>query len=144
VGATLLWAAALLSGAASVGWGLFMTLKGTTTLQFFADLSGLLAGGLLGMFLLGMMSRRVTNGIAVEVLVIAWMTLSRLQFNGQDVWPTGWVLWRSPLHHTASAADGTVIILAVGLTLAAMRPGSPASRKTSASAARSDAKVGAA
>jgi hypothetical protein len=54
-----------------VGWGLFMTLKGTTTLKFFADLSGLLAGGLLRMFLLGMMSRRVANGIAVEVLVIA-------------------------------------------------------------------------
>ncbi|HEV2292784.1 MAG TPA: hypothetical protein VGR35_02960 [Tepidisphaeraceae bacterium] len=123
----VLWSSTLLWGAASIGWGLFMTLKGTmTTLQFFADLSGLLAGGLLGLFLLGMMSKRVTSEIAafsvtVGVLVIAWMTLSRLQLSGRDVWPVSWSAWRSPLHHMASGAVGTVIILALGLLLSIMR-----------------------
>ena len=124
----VLWAGTLFWGAASVGWGLFMTLKGaTTTLQFTADVSGLLAGGLLGLFLLGIMSKRATSGIAAVsviagVLLITWLTLSRLQLNGKDVWPAEWAAFRSPLHQMTAGVIGTVFILGMGIGLAALRP----------------------
>jgi SSS family solute:Na+ symporter len=123
----VLWISTLFWGVASIGWGLFMTLKGTTTtLQFFANLSGLLAGGLLGLFLLGLLSKRATSGIAAVsvtagVLLITWLTLSRLQLGGRDVWPAAWAGWRSPLHEMAAGAIGTIFILSLGMFLAALR-----------------------
>jgi len=127
----VLWVSTIFWGAASVGWAVFMTLKGTTTtLQFAADVSGLLAGGLLGLFLLALMSKRVTSGIAAfsvifGVLLITWLTLSRLQLNGRDVWPAAWSRFRSPLHQMAAGAIGTVVIVALGLLLAALRGRAP-------------------
>ena len=123
----VLWTSTLFWGVASIGWGLFMTLKGTTTtLQFFANLSGLLAGGLLGLFLLGLLSKRATSGIAAVsvtagVLLITWLTLSRLQLGGRAVWPAAWASWRSPLHEMAAGAIGTIFILALGMFLGALR-----------------------
>ena len=136
----VLWTSTVLWGAASVGWALFMTLKGTTTtLQFAADLSGLLAGGLLGLFLLGLLSTRVTGTIAavsvtVGVLLITWLTLSRLQLNGQSVWPAAWARFRSPLHQMSAGAIGTIVIVALGLLLAALRGRDPSSRRDGANA----------
>jgi solute:Na+ symporter, SSS family len=127
----VLWTSTVLWGCASIGYALFMTLKGTTTtLQFAADVSGLLAGGLLGLFLLGLMSKRVTSGIAgfsvtVGVLLITWLTLSRLQLNGQPIWPAAWSRFRSPLHQMVAGAIGTVTIVVLGLLLAALRGGDP-------------------
>jgi SSS family solute:Na+ symporter len=136
----VLWGSTIFWGAASVGWAVFMTLKGTTTtLQFVADVSGLLAGGLLGLFLLGLMSKHVTSGIAafsvtVGVLLITWLTLSRLQLNGRDVWPSGWSRFRSPIHQMAAGAIGTVVIVTMGLLLAALSGREHASEATIAAA----------
>jgi SSS family solute:Na+ symporter len=123
----VLWASTIFWGLASIGWGLFMTLKGsTTTVQFMANVTGLLAGGILGLFLLGLMSRRVTSGIAalsvtVGVIVITWMTLSRIKIAGGDVWPAAWASWRSPFHEMTAGFFGTAIIVGLGLLLAAFR-----------------------
>ncbi|MGB7158414.1 MAG: hypothetical protein WBD40_10145 [Tepidisphaeraceae bacterium] len=123
----VLWLSTIFWGAASIGWGLFMTLKGsTTTVQFMANVTGLLAGGILGLFLLGLMTRRVTSGIAafavsVGVLVITWMTLSRIKLAGGDVWPAAWAAWRSPWHEMSAGFVGTALILIIGLGLAALR-----------------------
>ena len=76
------------------------------------------------------MSKRVTSGIAgfsvtVGVLLITWLTLSRLQLNGQPIWPAAWSRFRSPLHQMAAGAIGTVTIVVLGLLLAALRGGDP-------------------
>ena len=125
----VLWAATLFWGVASIGYGLFMTLKGsTTTLQFTANLSGLLAGGILGLFLLALLSkRRVTSGMAATaviagVLVITWMTLSRIRIGEHAVWPERWEEFRSPWHEMTAGLVGTAVILFVAFGLAVLLP----------------------
>jgi len=116
-GSTALW------GAASIGYALIMTLKGaTTTIEFSAKVAGLFAGGLLGLFLLGIAWRRVTNTIAIVatsigVAVIIWMSLSRW-----PIWPERLAAFRSPLSDMAAGIVGTAVILATGLILAAVLP----------------------
>ena len=79
-------------------------------------LSGIFAGGLLGLFLLGMIVRRAgrpaaTCGVVAGVLVIGWMTLSpRL--------PESMAWLRSPLHANMVIVVGTLTIFAVGAAVA--------------------------
>ena len=79
-------------------------------------LSGIFAGGLLGLFLLGMIVRRAGRpaaacGVAAGVLVIGWMTLSpRL--------PESIAWLRSPLHANMVIVVGTLTIFAVGAVVA--------------------------
>jgi SSS family solute:Na+ symporter len=114
---TLLW------GAASIGYALIMTHKGaTTTIEFSAQVGGLLAGGLLGLFLLGLTWKRVTSRVAMVatalgVLVICWMSLSRW-----PVWPAAWAAYRSPWNEMSAGIVGTAVILGVGYVLAALSP----------------------
>jgi len=135
----VLWASTVFWGVASIGYGLFMTLKGsTTTLQFTANLSGLLAGGILGLFLLALSSkRRVTSGIAavavmIGVLVITWMTLSRIKIGPRAVWPEAWAAWRSPWHEMTAGIVGTAVILGVAIALSMLLPSRAASAEVPA------------
>jgi len=122
----VLWVATVFWGAMSIGWGLFLTLKGsTTTIQFTANIAGLLGGGVLGMFLLGLLGKRVTSWMAatsvgVGVLLISWVTISRLKIGDNAVWPAAWQAWRSPWHEMLAGPIGTVVIVALGLLLAAL------------------------
>ncbi|HVS13525.1 MAG TPA: sodium:solute symporter [Thermoanaerobaculia bacterium] len=83
-------------------------------------LSGVFAGGLLGLFLLGMIVRRAGRpaalaGVIAGVLVIAWMTLSpRL--------PDSLAMLRSPLHANMVIVVGTLTLFTVGATVAKLRP----------------------
>jgi SSS family solute:Na+ symporter len=121
----VLWASTLFWGLASISWGLFMTLKGsTTTVQFMANVTGLLAGGILGLFLLGLLWRRVPGwaaaiATALGVLVITWMTLSRIRIGDTAVWPAAWHAWRSPWHEMTAGVVGTAVVIGVGLLLTA-------------------------
>jgi SSS family solute:Na+ symporter len=79
-------------------------------------LSGIFAGGLLGLFLLGMIVRRAGRpaavcGVVAGVLVIGWMTLSpRL--------PESLAALRNPLHANLVIVVGTLTIFAVGAAVA--------------------------
>ena len=90
-------------------------------------LAGVFGGGMLGLFLLGLLSRRANPraalaGVSVGVLIILWMSLS-------PRWTGAWAAWRSPCHSFLTIVFGTAAILLVGLTITALtsaRP--PASR----------------
>jgi SSS family solute:Na+ symporter len=89
-------------------------------------LSGIFAGGMLGLFLLGLISRRAGNpaavtAVVVGVLVILWMTLSP----GAAAWP---VELQSPFHSFMTVVVGTLVILLVGLGVSSLksRSGVPA------------------
>ena len=131
---TLLW------GLLSVCFGLIMTLKGaTTTVEFSAKVGGLLGGGILGMFLLGLLWRRVTSGIAAiataaGIAVIVWLTLSRWLD-----WPTWLQPLQSPWHEMTAGVVGTLTILGVGIGLTALlRRDAPASTLVAALEPRTD------
>jgi SSS family solute:Na+ symporter len=82
-------------------------------------LSSALSGGMVGLFLLGLIGRRVGNraaigGVIAGLLVIGWMTLSQL----------GWLpaAVRTPLHPYLVIVVGTATILVTGLLFAAVAP----------------------
>lgn len=105
-----LHAATLLWGLAGTGAAMAM-LNVQSVLDAWWRLSGVFAGGMLGLFLLGMMSRRAgSRAAAVAVLigiaVILWMTLSRGSRLPQALW--------SPFHDHLIIVFGTTVILLVG------------------------------
>lgn len=83
------------------------------------ELAGIFSGGMLGLFLLGMLSRRSGSreglaGVTVGVLIILWMSLS-------PKWTGQWAAFHSPFHNFLTVVFGTVAILLVGFLLAAWK-----------------------
>jgi SSS family solute:Na+ symporter len=110
----VLYAASALAGVLAIGVGISMIGVGSI-LDIWWDLSGILAGGMLGLFLLGMVSG-IKNAAAVTatiigILVIIWMSLSKYL-------PAGWVHLRSHLHAHMVIVVGTLSIFLAGMLLA--------------------------
>ncbi|GAA4780987.1 sodium:solute symporter [Olivibacter ginsenosidimutans] len=86
-----------------------------SVLDIWWQLSGIFAGGMLGLFLLGMMSKKVGNqdaiiAVIVGVLVILWMTFSYLI-------PDDYAFLRYPLHVNMIIVVGTLVISLTGTLL---------------------------
>ena len=112
-------------GAAATAVALAM-IRVKTVLDVWWELAGIFGGGMLGLFLLGRLSRRADKtcaavGVAAGVVVILWMSLPKL--------PPAWSAWlgpyRSPFHTYLVIVFGTVTILGVGLLTAALRKPAP-------------------
>jgi SSS family solute:Na+ symporter len=103
-------------GLACIGFGLIMTLKVGATVDFSWKVAGLLGGGLLGLFLLGLMtkagSKAAAGGVIAGVVLILWMTLSKM-----PIWPAAWSGTVSPFHDLFIPIAGTVTVLGVGWLL---------------------------
>jgi len=103
--ATLIWGA--------IGTSVALALIGAESLlDAWWLLSGIFAGGMLGLFLLGLICRRAGNaaavtGVTIGVLVIIWMTIP------------GYLpeAFRSPLHSNMIIVVGTLTIFLVGLAV---------------------------
>lgn len=79
------------------------------------ELSGIFAGGMLGLFLLGLISRRTNSpealtAVIIGVIVILWMTFS-------DRIPAEYEFLKSPLHKNMIIVVGTLTIFLAGLLL---------------------------
>ncbi|MFH1264844.1 MAG: sodium:solute symporter, partial [Planctomycetota bacterium] len=103
-----------------------------STLDVWWQLAGIFSGGMLGLFLLGLISRRAKNAAAATavvsgILVILWMTLS-----ASPVWPEALEPLRTPFHSLMIVVNGTLTILLVGLLLSRFgRPRSNGEERTS-------------
>jgi SSS family solute:Na+ symporter len=110
-----------------LGTGVALAMIGVkAALDAWWTMSGIFAGGMLGLFLLGLISKRAGNPAAVTavvagVLVILWMTLTP----GAAAWPEH---LQSPFHSFMTVVVGTLVILLVGLGVSALksRSGVPA------------------
>jgi SSS family solute:Na+ symporter len=119
-------AASVLLGVLGTGAALLMiSIKGT--LDAWWNLAGIFSGGMLGLFLLGALSRRAGSGQAgvgmvLGLLVLAWAALS----------PGLGLPWANPLHAFMTTVVGTLAIFLVGILLSRRRargaapPGAPA------------------
>jgi solute:Na+ symporter, SSS family len=102
-----------------LGIGTAISMIGVTSLlDAWWTLSGIFAGGVLGLFLLGFISRRADRpaaltSVGIGVLVILWMTLS-------PQLPADSPL-RSPFHTNMVIVVGTLTIFLVGLLLTKLR-----------------------
>jgi SSS family solute:Na+ symporter len=111
-GATLVWGV--------LGTGVALAMIGVkAALDAWWTLSGIFAGGMLGLFLLGLISRRAGNAAAVTavvagVLVILWMTLTP----GAAAWPEE---LQSPFHTFMTVVVGTLVVLLVGLGVTSLK-----------------------
>lgn len=110
---------------ATVGFGLLGMIAGIamigvkSILDVWWQLSGIFAAGMLGLFLLGIISRKTKNHEAIiatiiGILVIVWMTLSALL-------PSGYDAFRNPLHQNMIIVVGTLTIFLVGIVLTKLK-----------------------
>lgn len=110
-------------GAAATVMALAM-IGARNALDVWWELAGAFGGGMLGLFLLGMISKRASGaaaaaGVVAGLAVILWMTLSPRIAAFPDA-------LRSPFHPNLVIVFGTLTILAVGFVIAAL----PAPRET--------------
>lgn len=110
---------------ATIGFGLSGMIAGIamigvkSILDIWWQLSGIFAAGMLGLFLLGILSRRTKNHEAIiatiiGILVIIWMTVSTLL-------PAQYEDFKYPLHQNMIIVVGTLTIFLVGIGLAKLK-----------------------
>ena len=103
----------------------FLLLNVASALDAWWTLSSIFSGGILGLFLLGMLCRRATNPAAMAavfcgLIVITWITLSNA-----GLWPASVDFARSPFHSFLAIVLGTTVILLGGVAFSPLLPGKP-------------------
>jgi solute:Na+ symporter, SSS family len=92
-----------------------LTLVGVeSVLDAWWSLASIFSGGMLGLFLLAFLSRKVRRidaiiGVIAGVLVIMWMSLSPVYFTGENM-----LAFRSPFHSNLTIVIGTLVIFLLG------------------------------
>ncbi|MDP2227126.1 MAG: sodium:solute symporter [Moraxellaceae bacterium] len=107
-----LYGATIICGVLGTGLALAM-INVRSALDAWWTLAGIFGGGMLGLFLLGFLSRRAGRSaalvaVATGVLVILWMSLS-------PKWGGALAGWSSPFHGFLTIVFGTAALLLTGL-----------------------------
>jgi SSS family solute:Na+ symporter len=81
------------------------------------SLASIFSGGMLGLFLLGFISKKARNidaaiGVIIGVFVIIWMSLSPLYFTEGNL-----LTFKSPFHSNLTIVFGTLVIFLVGFLM---------------------------
>ncbi|WP_231734093.1 sodium:solute symporter [Calycomorphotria hydatis] len=108
----------------TLAWGIIGTITAIAMIQVQSildawwQLAGIFSGGMLGLFLLGMISRKAGNPSAIisiflGVSLILWMSLSVT-----SAWPEAFSSLSSPFHSFLTIVFGTSTILLAGLAIA--------------------------
>ena len=116
----VLYATTLLWGIVGTVTALAM-IRVRSALDAWWQLSGIFSGGMLGLFLLGLISRRAKNpaavtGVLIGIGVIIWMTFS-------PRWTGSLEAFRSPFNNLMVIVIGTLTILLTGLLISRFRAG---------------------
>jgi SSS family solute:Na+ symporter len=118
----VLYISTIVFGLMGMGTGIAM-IGAKSLLDMWWELSGIFAGGMLGLFLLGIISRRTKGHEAftatmIGVIVILWMTFSD-RLSGE------YEFLRSPMHKNMIIVVGTLTIFLAGLLLTKLKTGKP-------------------
>lgn len=110
----VLYIATLVMGIAGTIAALAM-IRVRSALDAWWNLQGIFTGGMLGLFLLGLISRRARNPDAVVsviagILLILWLSLSKTA-----LWPESLANWANPVHSFMTIVLGTSTIVLVGI-----------------------------
>ena len=116
---TVLYLATLFFGAAGTSMAVAM-LQVQSALDAWWNLEGIFTGGMLGLFLLGLISKKAGNPHAILAAVggsflIAWLALSKT-----DYWAENIPVWANPLHKNMTIIAGTISIILIGSLAAAL------------------------
>ena len=114
---------------ATVFWGvtgtavaLALSFDRRNLLKIWWDLSGVFAGAMLGLFLLGLLVRRAGGRIAVISVVAGVLVIGWISFSSAPWMPPA---LRAPFSSLMTTVIGTLTILAVGFLLATLVPHRP-------------------
>ena len=112
--------ATIVFGLIGLGTGIAM-IGAKSLLDIWWELSGIFAGGMLGLFLLGLISKQTKNAEAltatiIGIVVILWMTFS-------DRIGNEYRFLKSPLHKNMIIVVGTLTIFLAGLLLTKIKTG---------------------
>ena len=123
----VLHGATVVSGVLGTGIA-FAMINVRSALDAWWTLAGIFGGGMLGLFLLGFLSRAAGKAsalvaVAVGVMVIMWMSLS-------PKWGGAFASFASPFHSFLTIVFGTAALLLAGLLATSLLP-RDASRKSS-------------
>lgn len=115
-----LYCATILLGILGTSVALLLTKTSENILDVWWTLSGILGGGMIGLFLLGVICRRANNptaiiSVALGISLLAWMSLSV-----QDIWLPEH--WRFPCHKFLIPVFGTLTILLTGIVVSCFFP----------------------
>ncbi|MXV15191.1 sodium:solute symporter [Hufsiella ginkgonis] len=124
----LLYLLTVLAGLLGMGAGIAM-IGVKSILDAWWELSGIFAAGMLGLFLLGMISRRAGNAealtaVIIGILVIVWMTFPGL-LPGDLAW------LRNPLHKNMIIVIGTLTIFLAGIIITNLKSAATINNKES-------------
>ncbi len=108
----VLYSSTVCWGLLGIGMAILLT-RVKSIVDSYWVISGIVSGGMLGLFLLGFLSKKTTNtsaiiGVIIGVFSIFWMTLSIMP---NSVIPE---VWRSPFHSFLIPVVGTIIVLLSG------------------------------
>lgn len=111
-GATIFW------GVLGTGTALYLTRDSANILDIWWKLSGIFAGGMLGLFLLGLIVRRARNaagvtGVLIGLLVIFWLSSADQNWMPEHL--------KSVLHGNLTIVIGTLTIFLVGLLVSRLQ-----------------------
>jgi SSS family solute:Na+ symporter len=115
----VLYAATTVFGISSIAVALAM-IRARTVLDVWWEMAGVLSGGMLGLFLLGMLVRRAgraaaASGVVAGLVVIGWMSLS-------PRWPAAAGQFAYRGHSFLIIVAGTITILLVGPVVSRIFP----------------------
>ncbi|NOX53997.1 MAG: sodium:solute symporter [Planctomycetes bacterium] len=112
-----LYAATVVWGIIGTGMALALVALTESALDMWWKLASIFSGGMVGLFLLGMISRRANNVSAVTAVVIGGLVIVWMVFSQTAYWPSEWAHLKSPFHSFMIIVVGTLSILLVGLLL---------------------------
>lgn len=97
------------------------------------NLQGIFTGGVLGLFLLGMISKRAKNpqaivAVSLGICLILWLALSQM-----SLWPAAWKSWANPFHTFMTIVFGTTSIVLTGAILTALKRPAPSKPSSTSS-----------
>jgi SSS family solute:Na+ symporter len=112
----ILYSASALTGITGIIIALALT-GVESVLDAWWSLASIFSGGMLGLFLLGYISKKTGNyaaaiGVIAGVVMIGWMSLSPLLFTSEKT-----LAFRSPFHSNLTIVFGTLIIFLIGFLI---------------------------
>lgn len=88
-------------------------------LDIWWELSGIFAGGMLGLFLLGLISRQTKNAAAITAVIIGIIVIIWMTFSGKL--SENYAFLKNPLHKNMIIVVGTLSIFLTGLLVTKLR-----------------------
>jgi SSS family solute:Na+ symporter len=88
-------------------------------LDIWWELSGIFAGGMLGLFLLGLISRQTKNAAAITAVIIGIIVILWMTFSGKL--SENYAFLKNPLHKNMIIVVGTLSIFLTGLLVTQLR-----------------------